>query len=140
MSTRTVLTDEMWARLEPLLPPAKGPMGPPFRPHRPTVEGMIYRLRVGVPWRDLPSDFGSWQTVHRRHQRWSQDGTWDRVLAALQEQAEANGEIDWRVSVDSTIARVHQHGATAARSQSEPSSHTGGSIELQGSGAFDREP
>lgn len=119
----------MWARLEPLLPAVKGPMGPPFRPHRPVVEGAIYRMRTGVPWRDLPPEFGSWQTVHRRHYTWSADGTWDRVLAALQSQADAAGEIDWRVSVDSTIARVHQHGATAARSSSEPSSHTGGAGE-----------
>lgn len=129
MSRAPVLSDEMWARIEPLLPPVKGPMGPPFRPHRPVVEGAIYRLRAGVPWRDLPAEFGSWQTVHRRHQTWSQDGTWDRVLAELQAQAEAAGEIDWRVSVDSTVARVHQHGATAARSVSGPSSHTGGTVE-----------
>jgi transposase len=129
MSRAPVLSDAMWARIEPLLPPVKGPMGPPFRPHRPVVEGAIYRLRAGVPWRDLPAEFGSWQTVHRRHQTWSKDGTWDRVLAELQAQAEAAGEIDWRVSVDSTVARVHQHGATAARSVSGPSSHTGGSVE-----------
>jgi transposase len=131
MSSRAVLTDEMWARIEPLLPPVKGPMGMPFRPHRPVVEGIVFRLRTGVPWRDLPREFGAWQTVHRRHQRWSVDGTWDRVLAALQADADAAGGIDWRVSVDSTIVRVHQHGATAARSVSGPSSHTGGSVELQ---------
>lgn len=123
----------MWARIEPLLPPVKGPMGMPFRPHRPVVEGIVFRLRTGIPWRDLPGEFGAWQTVHRRHHRWSADGTWDRVLAALQAEADAAGDIDWRVSVDSTIARVHQHGATAARCSSGPSSHTGGSVELQGS-------
>ena len=69
MSTRTVLTDAMWARIEPLLPQQKGPMGPPFRAHRPVVEGAIYRLRTGVPWRDLPAEYGAWHTVHRRHQR-----------------------------------------------------------------------
>ena len=131
MSRTAVLSDRLWARIEPLLPPLKGPMGPPFRPHRPVVEGVIYRLRTGVPWRDLPAEFGSWQTVHRRHQRWSADGTWDQVLAALQADADAVGGIDWRVSVDSTIARVHQHGATAARSQASAASHTGGSVELQ---------
>lgn len=135
MSRVAVLSDEMWARVEPLLPPVKGPMGPPFRPHRPVVEGAIFRLRTGVAWRDLPTEFGAWQTVHRRFYRWSADGTWDRVLAALQADADAAGDIDWRVSVDSTIARVHQHGATAARSSSLPSSHTGGSVELQGSAA-----
>ncbi len=129
MSRAAVLTDEMWARIEPLLPAQKGPMGPPFRPHRQVIEGAIFRLRTGVPWRDLPAEYGAWQTVHRRHQRWSVDGTWDRILAALHVDAEALGEIDWRLSVDSTIARVHQHGATAARSTSRPSSYTGGSAE-----------
>lgn len=115
MSRTAVLTDEKWARIEPLLPALKGPMGPPFRPHRLIVEAIIYRFRTGIPWRDLPAVFGSWQTAHRRHQQWSKDGTWDAVLSRLQTEAEAAGEIDWRVSVDSTIARVHQHGATAAR-------------------------
>lgn len=136
MSRTAVLTDEMWARIEPLLPPVKGPMGPPFGPHRPVVEGAIYRLRTGIPWRDLPVEFGAWQTVHRRHRTWSLDGTWDRILAALQAQADAEGDLDWRVSVDSTISRVHQHAATAKRSVSNPSSsqsgkHTGGSAEWQ---------
>lgn len=124
-----MLTDEQWARIESLLPPLKGPMSKPFTPHRPVVKGCIYRLRAGCPWRLLPRQYGPWQSVHRRHQRWSQDGTWDRVLAALLAEAETAGDIDWRVSVDSTISRVHQHGATAARSTSGPSSHTGGSVE-----------
>ena len=132
MSRGPVLTDEMWARIEPLLPPQKGPMGPPFRPHRPVVEGAIHRLRAGIPWRDLPGEYGAWQTVHRRHRAWSLDGTWDRVLAELAADADAAGEPDWRVSVDSTTARVHKHGATAGRSSGGPSSHTGGGIESQG--------
>lgn len=129
MPTRTLLTDRMWARIEPLLPPQKGPMGPPFRPHRPIVEGVIYRVRTGLPWRDLPAEFGAWQTVHRRHQAWSKDGTWDRVLAAVIAEADGVGDVDWAVSVDSTIARAHQHAANAARCASSPSSHTGGAIE-----------
>jgi transposase len=129
MTTIPLLSDAQWAVLEPLLPPVKGAMGKPMRAHRPVVEGAIYRLKFGVPWRCLPEHFGAWQTIHRRHQRWSTDGTWDRVLAALQADAQRRGELDWSVSVDSTIARVHQHGATAARSVSGPSSYTGGSIE-----------
>ncbi len=129
MSRGPVLTDEMWTRIEPLLPPVKGRMGPPFRPHRPTVEGMIYRARTGVPWRDLPKEFGAWQTVHRRFKNWSADGTLDRLLAELVAEADAAGQVDWRTSVDSTIARAHQHAATAARRVSGPSSHTGGAIE-----------
>ena len=129
MTRSAVLTDEMWARIEPELPPLQGAMGRPMIAHREVVEGAIYRLRTGIAWRDLPPEFGPWQTVWKRHYRFSLDGTWDKVLLALQVQADANGEIDWRVSVDSTVARVHQHGATAARSQLMPTSHTGGTIE-----------
>lgn len=129
MNRSVVLSDEMWARIEPVLPPVKGRMGRPMREHRSLVEGAIYRYRTGVAWRDLPPEFGPWQTVWKRHHRFSLDGTWDRVLTALQAQADAQGEIDWRVSVDSTIARVHQHGATAARSSLSPTSHTGGTVE-----------
>lgn len=89
---------------------------------------MLFRLRTGIPWRGLPAEYGSWQTAHRRHQQWSQDGSWDRVLAALQADTDAAGEIDWRCSVDSTTAWVHQHGAAAARS-STVSLHTGGAVE-----------
>ena len=128
--TRTeVLSDEMWAQIEPVLPALKGLMGRPMREHRPLVEVAIYRYRTGIAWRDLPAKFGPWQTVWKQHHRFSTDGTWDKVLTALQAQADARGEIDWRLSVDSTIARVHQHGATAARSNQKPTSHTGGTIE-----------
>jgi transposase len=87
------------------------------------------QTRTGVPWRDLPAEFGAWQTVHRRFQRWSTDGTLDRVLAELLADADAAGELEWAVSVDSTIARAHQHATCAARSNQGPSSHTGGSAE-----------
>ena len=124
-----VLTDEMWARLEPLLPPVKGPMGKPMTPHRPVVEGIVYRYRTSVPWRDLPEQFGPWQTVWKRHRTFTLDGTWDRVLTALQAQADAQGEIDWGVSVDSTIVRAHQHATCTARPSGGPSSLTGGTPE-----------
>jgi transposase len=124
-----LLSDEMWARVEPLLPPVKGAMGRPMREHRHLVEGAIYRYRTGIAWRDLPAEFGPWQTVWKRHHRFSTDGTWDKVLTALQVQADAKGQIDWRLSADSTSARVHQHGATASRSVTGATSHTGGTTE-----------
>jgi transposase len=76
MGPRGVLTDHQWTVIERLLPPVKGEMGRPATPHRPVVEGIIYRYRAGVPWRDLPRDFGPWQTVWKRHHkvldsRWS---------------------------------------------------------------------
>ena len=129
MTRSAVLSDDMWARIEPLLPPVKGAMGRPMRAHRPVVEGIVFRYRAGIAWRDLPAEFGPWQTVWKRHHKFTLDGTWDRVLTALQAQADAAGEIDWQISVDSTIARVHQHGATARRLQVGPTSLTGGAVE-----------
>ena len=131
MSRTAVLSDEMWARIEPSLPLLKGAMGRPMRSHRTLIEGSIYRLRTGCAWRDLPAEFGPWQTVWKRHARFCKDGTWDAVLIALQAEADARGEIDWSVSAGSTIARVHQHGATAAESEVTVTAHTGGSGELQ---------
>jgi transposase len=135
MTRGEVLSDEAWARVERVLPPVKGPMGRPASPHRKLVEGAIFRYRTGMPWRDLPAEFGPWQTVWKRHHKFSLDGTWDRVLAALLVEADVAGEIDWRCSVDSTVARVHQHGATAKRTVGASFSHTGGSVESQESAA-----
>lgn len=89
MSRTAVLSDEMWARIEPSLPPVKGAMGRPMRSHRMLIEGSIYRLRTGCAWRDLPAEFGPWQTVWKRHARFCRDGTWDAVLIALQAEADA---------------------------------------------------
>jgi putative transposase len=91
------------------------------------VEGIIYRYRCGIAWRDLPGVFGPWQTVWTWHHRLAGDGTWDEVLAALTAAADAAGLVDWSLSVDSTIARAHQHATNVTR-------HTGGWIELQESG------
>lgn len=82
-----VLTDEQWARVAPLLPPAKGAVGRPQVPHRQVVEAILYRDRMGIPWRYLPAGFGPWQTAWKRHRRWSGDGTWGRVLKELETHA-----------------------------------------------------
>jgi len=88
------------------------------------VEGIIYRFRTGIAWRDLPKAFGPWQTVWKHHHRFSLDGTWDKIHTRLLTEADAAGEIDWNVSVDSTINRAHQHATTLARA-------TGGIVESQ---------
>lgn len=117
MDRTALLDDAQWDLIEPLLPPQRSGRGRPMREHRQVVEGVIYRYRCGIPWRDLPSAFGPWQTVWKRHRRFSGDGTWDKVLAALLAQADAVGEIDWNVSVDSTINRAHQHGTNLPRGE-----------------------
>ncbi len=124
MSREAVLTDAQWARIDSLMPSSDGVKSRPFRDHRQVVEGIIYRFRTGVAWRDLPSVFGPWQTVWKRHHRFSVDGTWDRIHAKLVSEADAVGDVEWDVSVDSTINRAHQHATNLART-------TGGRIELQ---------
>ncbi len=132
MSRDQVLTDAQWALLEPLLPSSKGRQSRPFRDHRQVLEGIVFRLRTGCPWRDLPERFGPWQPVWKRHARFSKDGTWDQILAALLVQADEAGQVDWQLSIDSTVSRVHQHGLNMTREVAAGlPSHTGGPLELQ---------
>ena len=120
MSRCAVLTDAQWARIEPFMPSSDGQRGRPFRDHRQVIEGIVYRLRTGVAWRDLPASFGPWQTVWKRHRRFSCDGTWDRIHLRLVAEADAAGEVDWVVSVDSTINRAHQHATNMSRVEESP--------------------
>ncbi len=109
------LTNAEWVRLEPHLP-ASGQRGGRWSDHRKVINGILFRVRTGIPWRDLPERFGSWKTVYERHRRWSGDGTWDRILRAVQADADLAGRIDWSmVSVDSTSCRAHQHAAGARK-------------------------
>ncbi|WP_396334245.1 IS5 family transposase [Arthrobacter sp. lap29] len=110
MSRFQVFTDDQWARVEPLLPSSDGQRGRPLRNHRQVVEGIAYRYRCGIAWRDLSEQFGPWQTVWKRHRRFAADGIWDRIHQLLLAEVDATGDIDWTVSVDSTINRAHQHG------------------------------
>jgi transposase len=86
---------------------------PPRWSKRQLIDGIRWRTRTGAPWRDTPARYGPWQTVYGLFRRWQRDGTWKRILSQLQAQAAANGLITWEVSVDSTIARAHQHAAGA---------------------------
>jgi transposase len=126
------LSEVAWARIEPLMPQAVG-RSRPWRDHRQVVEGIVFRYRTGVAWRDLPERFGPWQTVWKRHHRFSSDGTWDALLRVIQAEADAVGQLDWSVSVDSSIVRAHQHSATAKRlareDRGEFDGHTGGRLE-----------
>ena len=97
------------------MPSSDGVKSRPFRDHRQVVEGVIYRFRTGIAWRDLPDSFGPWQTVWKRHRRFSSDGTWDKIHARLLVEADAAEQIDWMVSVDATINRAHQHASNMPR-------------------------
>ncbi|MFI9810200.1 IS5 family transposase [Streptomyces sp. NPDC052301] len=113
------LTDGEWERLRPFLPVSNGRCGR-WRDHRQVIDGILHRVRTGVQWRDLPERFGPWKTVYERHRLWSADGTWECLLQQVQSAADAAGEIDWDIAVDSTIVRAHQHAAGARTDPRRP--------------------
>ena len=115
VTARADLTDGQWAVLEPLLPKGRRSGRPPKWTKRQLIDGIRWRTRVGSPWRDVPARYGRWQTVYGLFRRWQRDGTWARIWTGLQAIAVAAGLITWDVSVDSTIARAHQHAAGARK-------------------------
>ena len=120
MATLTVtgradLSDAQWAVLEPLLPRGRRLGRPPKWTKRQLIDGIRWRTRAGAPWRDVPPAYGHWLTVYGLFRRWQRDGTWAAILSALQARADAAGLITWDVSVDSTVARAHQHAAGARK-------------------------
>lgn len=129
VTRRFDLTDAQWAVLEPLLPKGKKAGRPPKWSKRQLIDGIRWRVRVGSPWRDVPDCYGHWRSVYGLYRRWQREGTWARILSALQGRANALGLITWDVSVDSTIARAHQHAAGARKRpdvQVEPPGGAGG--------------
>lgn len=110
------LTNAQWEKLKPLLPAQKPIVGRPSQDHRTTINGILWILRTGAPWRDLPERYGSWQTVCGRFYRWRKPGLWARILAQLQQQADHEGNLNWDIHfVDGSVIRAHQHAAGAKR-------------------------
>jgi transposase len=109
--SRGDLTDEQWAGLEAVLPRPPGLGRPRVRERRRLIDGIRWRTRTGAPWRDVPACYGDYRTLHGRHRRWSADGTWEKILAALHSDADAGAE--WVVGIDSTVVRAHRHAAGA---------------------------
>ncbi|MFG2987215.1 IS5 family transposase [Streptomyces sp. NPDC048258] len=129
------LSDEQWSVLESLLPAAGVSRRSENR--RRLINGVRWRVRTGVPWRDLPREYGPWQTVYGLFRRWQREGVWARILTLLQARADAAGLITWDVNVDSTVCRAHQHAAGARRDgagQKEPPGGIGTEPEDHGLG------
>ena len=100
------LTDGVWERIPPLLP-ENGRRGKQWNDYRTAVNGILWKLRTGA-------------TCYDRFDRWRRDGTWDRLLARAQTKSDVVDEVEWEVSVDSTVARAHQHAAGARASRGRP--------------------
>jgi putative transposase len=108
-----VISDELWEVIEPVLPSDKGRRGRRWRDHRQVLEAIAWRFRTGAPWRDVPAEFGPWQTLWKRHRRWSGDGTYQAIFDHVLASQDAAGKLGWLVLADSTIVRAHQHSAGA---------------------------
>ena len=110
------LTPRQWERLQPLLPPQKPKTGRPAHDHRTIINGILWMLRTGAPWRDLPERYGPWRTVASRFYRWQRAGIWAQLLSAVQAQADAQGQLNWELHyIDGTTIRAHQHAAGAKK-------------------------
>ncbi|MGW2563359.1 IS5 family transposase [Streptomyces sp. NPDC001514] len=109
------LTDEQWAVLESLLPNGQKPGRPPIWSRRQLIDGIRFRVRTGIPWRDTPEAYGPWGRVYDLFRRWQRNGTWQRIFTQLQAQADAKDLITWEINVDSTVCRAHQHAAGARK-------------------------
>ena len=116
---RHELTDEQWALVQPVLPPHTATTGRPPRDPRTMVNGVLWILRTGAPWRDLPERFGPWQTVYDHFRRWRENGAFDRILGALRIRLDAAGRIDWDLwRLDGSSVRASRASAGADKKAS----------------------
>ena len=111
---RYELTDEEWNLLKGLFPTQK--RGGKWNDHRITLNGMLWILRSGAPWRDLPERYGKWKSVYHRFNRWRGEGLFDRILKALRIRLDKQGKIDWDLwLVDGSNVRASRAAAGAAK-------------------------
>lgn len=122
---RRIITDEIWAVWGPMVAKFRSPLGPePVLPDRMFFEAVLYWARTGIPWRDLPSEFGAWDAVYNRLRRWIHSGRLKELFGAMAAQPACEGLR--RVMIDSTIVRAHQHAAGARKAKGAPRSRPSG--------------
>lgn len=107
---RKLLRNDQWRRIEQLLPGKVTDRGRTAADNRLFVEAVLWIARTGAPWRDLPEEFGPWNSVYKRFSRWETNGVWHRVFEKLAEDADFE-----ELYLDSSIVRAHQHAAGAAK-------------------------
>lgn len=107
---RKILRNDQWVRIKDLLPGKPGDKGAPAADNRLFIEAVLWLLRTGAPWRDLPPEFGRWHTVYMRFARWQKSGVWQRLLTTVTTDADLE-----EVFIDSTAIRAHLHAAGAGK-------------------------
>lgn len=115
---RHELRDDQWNKIKGLLSVKKSDVGCTAKDNRRFVDGVLWIARTGAHWRELPKEFGKWNTVFQRYNRWSKTGVWERVFKAMS----ADPDFEYTM-IDSTIVRAHQHsaGAKGGRMRRKPS-------------------
>jgi transposase len=113
---RHELTDEQWELVHPILPPRTAKTGRPPSDLRQMLNGILWVLRTGAPWRDMPERLGPWQTVYDHFRNWRRDGVYDRILEALQIRLDRNRQIDWDLwCIDGSSVRASRAAAGAGK-------------------------
>ncbi len=107
---RKMLRNDQWERIEHLLPGKASDCGVTAKDNRLFVEAVLWILRTGSPWRDLPVELGNWHNTYTRFSRWGDSGVWQRVSEALSSEPDLQALL-----IDSTIVRAHQHAAGAQK-------------------------
>ncbi len=110
LGIRLALSDRQWQRIAPHIIGDERTRGSSGRDNRLFVEAVLWLVRTGVPWRDLPEDFGPWNSVFRRFSRWSRKGVWVRIFEAMAD----DPDFEYLI-VDSSIVRAHQHASGAKK-------------------------
>jgi len=123
MQQRHDISDELWSKLEPLLPGQKGTWGGVAKNNRQFINGVFWILRTGAPWRDLPSAYGDWKNTHRRFCRWRDKNVWEVLLEKLVNEP----NLEW-LMIDASHIKVHMHGAGARGGNQDIGLTKGGAI------------
>ena len=119
---RHEISDRVWGIIKPYLPGRKGKVGRPAKNNREFINAVIWVLRSGSPWRDLPPDYGNWNNVHRRFCRWRDRGIWESLLESVMDEP----DFEW-IMIDASHVKVHPHAAGAVRGNQDMKTTKGGS-------------
>jgi len=113
---RHEVTDEQWELIQAIPPKGTAKTGRPPSDPPLMLDGILWILRTGSPWRDLPERFGPWQTVHDNFAKWRALGAYDRILKALHIRLNADGTIDWDLwCIDGSSVRASRAGVAASK-------------------------
>ena len=111
---RTLLSEERWRKIQPLLPPEIGYWGRPAAPHRKIIEGILWIFRTGAPWRDLPPEYGPWSSCYNRFNRWTASGIWQKIWQVLKDDVDTEN-----YSIDGSIVKAHQDACRIKKKQNK---------------------